>query len=403
MNKKSAVALAVGALFAAPALAQITPSEVQIYGRMYPQFTSAKTDGATTGTPPSNLVTGTGGNHKRRNSIDTQNSRFGFRGREELGGGMQAIWQIETRVRFDTGAGNVWAGNRNSYLGLRSGFGTVKLGNMDTIYKEYGGIVGNFFGISSGNFVSSSNVLSAIGLDLEDSEFGDSGFHIRAPNSIQYETPSFGGFTAGVQYSPDEFKGNPGRGDLNTDLWSFGVKYEAGPLYVSVQHERHNDWFDGSFNANVPGLNTDSRDQASRLSVGFSVTPAHRLTADLQRMEWKESGSTVAGDFAKYKKNSWAVGWEARWGGPWRTELTYVRSNEGDCSLTGGVACNTDGLEGKMWSAGVAYSLSKRTLVYGLANKLTAGPSARFDNAANFSPSRGADATQFAVGMSHSF
>lgn len=406
MNKKTAVALAVGAVFTTPALAQ-----VEIYGRIYPQVTSTAATGTTApGAAPSNIVTQNTAaqvDFKRRLTVDSSNSRVGFRGREMLGGGLNAIWQIESRTRIDDGTG-VWAGNRNSFLGLRGGFGTVKLGNMDTIYKEYGAAVGNYFGISSGNFVSPSNVLSETGLNLSDSAYGDTGFHVRAPNSIQYETPEFGGFQAGVQYGVDETKGNPGNGGLDSNLWSFGVKYEAGPLYVSVQHERHNDWFDGSSNSSVPngGLAAatgSSRDTGNRISAKYAVTRQHRLTGDFSRMEWKESGQTAAGQFERFRKNSWAVGWEANWGGPWRSEVNYVRADEGSCTRSGGVACSTAGMRGSLFSAGVGYSLSKRTLMYGIAAKLETGASARFDNVAAFNPNRGADTTQVAVGVSHSF
>ena len=393
MNKKTAIALAVGALSATPALAQ----NVEIYGRLYPQLAISKSSGAT---DPA-------GNHDRRWSIDTSNSRFGFRGREMLGGGLSTIWQIETRVRFDTGAGNFWAGGRNSFLGLTGGFGTVKLGNMDTIYKEYGAQVGSFFGVSSGNFVSPSAVLSAHGLGLEGgSGFDDSGFHIRAPNSIQYESPEFGGFQFGLQYRPDEAKGNPGR-DLNADLWSVGVKYEAGPLYASIQHERHNDWLDASASLAaagvVPALNTSSKDSATRISAGYRITPNHKLTGDISWLEWKESGSPVAGDFASFERTTWAIGWEARWGGPWRTEINYVAADEGDCSFTGGVPCDTDGLGGSMFSLGAAYSFSKRTFVFALFSKLKNDELAQFSNTNTFDPNTGADTTSFAVGVSHSF
>lgn len=404
MNKKTAVALAVGAVFTTPALAQ-----VEIYGRLYPQVEYAKGTGAT---DPAD-------NHKGRFSVDTMNSRIGFRGREMLGGGLNAIFQIETRVRFDTGSGNLWAGGRDSWLGLSGGFGTVKLGNMDTIYKNYGAAVSSFFGVSSGNFVSASNVLSELGFGGDNGVGrGDTGFHIRAPNSIQYETPEFGGFQAGIQYSPDEAKGNPGRlatrgGDVNANLWSIGVKYEAGPVYASLQHERHNDWFDLSSNlladaglatnTAIPGL-TESRDQATRLSAKYAVTGDHRITGDIARMEWKENG--LGG--IEFRRTSWAVGWEARWGGPWRTELTYTKANKGSCSIgvtTGVVDCDTTGLDGKMWAAGVGYSLSKRTVLYGIAAKLTNGEFASFSNApsGSFDSSVGEDVTRFAIGVSHSF
>jgi predicted porin len=419
MNKKSAVALAVGAVFTMPVLAQTTGTTVEIYGRLYPQLTSAEATGAT---DPAD-------NEKRRFGIDTSNSRVGFRGTEKLGGGMAAIWQIESRVRFDSGAGNLWAGNRDSFLGLSGGWGTFKFGNFDTIYKTYGAAVGNFFGAGSGNFVSSSNVLSELGAAPGGGEDGDgrdcraapvssancpgqgtgSGFHVRANNSIQYETPEFGGFQAGIQFSPDEFKGNtsrPRNRDINANLWSTGVKYEAGPVYASVQYERHKDWFDASTNfdagtstafGTLGTTTTDSKDQAWRASGKFAVTPQHRLTGDFARMEWKESGPAGSGT---YKRNAWAVGWEAGWGGPWRTEITYTRANKGDCTATG---CSTDGLEGKQIAAGIGYSLSKRTTLYGIAARLTNGTNAAFNNTAELDVNNGADTKQFALGMVHSF
>ena len=388
MNKKSLLALSIGAAFAAPVLAQ--SSAVEIYGRLYPQLAISKASGATV----------PGEDHANRWSVDTSNSRIGFRGKEQLGGDLATIWRIETRVRFDTGSGNFWAGGRNSFLGLTGGFGTVKLGNMDTIYKEYGAQVGSFFGVSSGNFVSPSAVLSAHGLGLEDSEFDNTGFHIRAPNSIQYESPEFGGFQFGLQFSPDERKGNPGR-DLNANLWSMGVKYEAGPLYASIQHERHKDWLE--FAANLGSSNTSSKDQATRLSAGYRITPNHKITGDIAWMEWKESGSPVVGDPESFERTSWAIGWEARWGGPWRTEVNYVVADEGDCSFTGGVPCDTDGLGGSMFSVGVGYSLSKRTLIFALFSKLKNDDLAQFSNTNTFDPNVGADTTSFAIGVSHSF
>jgi predicted porin len=407
MKKKTAIALAVGAIGAVSAMPAL--AQVEIYGRLYPQLTSVEATGAT---DPA-------ANEKRRLSIDTSNSRVGFRGTEKVGGGMAAIWQIETRTRFDSGVGGVWANSRDSFVGLSGGWGTVKFGNFDTIYKTYGAAVGNFFGAGSGNFVSSSNVLSELGIAPGGGEDGvgragqgnASGFHIRASNTISYETPEFGGFQGGAQFSPDERKGNPGRlptrgGDVNASLWSFGVKYEAGPIYAALAHERHNDWFDLSTNvaaatAAFPGITTttDSRDRAWRASGKFAVTPQHRITGDLSRLEWKESGGAISGD---YKRTSWAAGWEASWGGPWRTEITYTRANAGSCSVSVGT-CSTEGLDGKQIAAGVGYSLSKRTTLYGIAAKLTNGENAAFNGTANLDVNNGADTKQFALGMVHSF
>ena len=416
--KKSALALAVGAVFAAPALAQT--STVQIYGKVYPQLGWYKSNGATgVGGVTSNLapqVTSAAAvnNDKSRANVDTSNSYLGFRGEEKLGGSLGVIWQMEQSLGFDDptpspGGGQFWA-NRNSFLGLRGGFGTIKLGNMDTIYKEFGDQF-SMFGISSGNFISHSNQLSANGV-------GNSRlarFHERAPNSIQYLTPEFGDFQFGIQYSPDEAKGNPTPvtgTNLDRQWWSYGVKYDANRFYVSVQQEYRKDMFGGSSTAtgvsNLTGGSPTtgsehSKDTATRLSGVFRVTPDQKFTADIARLEYKESGQAAANRFDTLKKTNWAVGWEARWGGPVRTGISYVHMNEGSCTLSGGVDCSTTGLDGNQVNLGTAYDFSKRTFIFAIYTKVTNGESALFDNWAGGTPSRGADTTQFAVGMSHSF
>jgi predicted porin len=401
--KKSALALAVGAVFAAPAMAQT--STVQIYGKVYPELSWYKSSGATgPGGVTSNLVpqptAAQANNDKTRASVDVANSYLGFRGEEKLGGSLATIWQIEQSLEFDTGTG-VWA-TRNSFLGLRGGFGTVKLGNMDTIYKEFGDQF-SMFGISSGNFVSHSNQLSANGA-------GNSRlarFHERAPNSVQYLTPEFGDFQFGIQYSPDELKDNPGRTGLDSQWWSYGVKYEAERFYVSVQQEYRKDFFGGSNTAtavsNLANPNAHSKDTATRLSGVFKLTPDQKFTADIARLDYKESNQATPGRFDNLKKTNWAVGWEARWGGPVRTAISYVKMNEGSCALSGGVDCSTSGLDGSQINLGTAYDFSKRTFLFAIYSKVTNGESALFDNWANGTPARGADVTQFAVGVSTSF
>jgi predicted porin len=401
MNKKTAVALAVGAMFAAPALAQT--GSVQIYGKFYPQFGTFKSSGATQpGGAPSTLVpnptVANAVDHARRNNVDTSNSYLGFRGNEKLGGSLSLIWQMEQALSFDSPA-EFWA-NRNSFVGFRGGFGTVKLGNMDTIYKEYGDQF-SMMGLNSGNFTSASNMLSHIGVGNS----GSARFHERRESSVQYETPEFGNFTFGLQYGPDEMKGNPGT-TTDASLWSYGVKYESDRLYVSVHQEVHNDFFGGSNNATAvsnSGANASSEDTGTRLSVAYKLTKEHTLTFDIARLEYEEDGQGAAGEFESYKRTNVAIGWEARWGGPFRTGIQFIKANEGSCSLSGGAACSTEGLDGTMLNLGAAYDLSPRTFLFALFSKLKNGESARFDNWPGGSPNRGADTTQTALGIQHRF
>jgi predicted porin len=407
--KKNAIALAVGALCIAPAAqAQIvfgndTIGTVQFYGKLYPEVVYGTSSGATgtTDTVATLAAAPTGNNPGGRLAVDSQNSYLGFRGERKLGStGLKGLWQIEQSIEIDTGTDATFS-SRNSFLGLGGGFGTVKLGHMDTIYKEYGAVVG-MFGITSGNFVSPSNVLSRIGIGTSSA----GRFHERAANTIQYQSPEFSGIQFGAQYSPDETKNDVGN-TLNRELWSFGVKYEAGPLYVSLQHELHKDFFGGS-NAvattfrNLTTAGAHSRDRATRLSATYKLGN-HKLAADISQLQWTESGQAAGtAKFDEYKHISWAVGVESKWGGPVRTSFEYVQAQPGTCKITIG-DCNTDGLKGQLIAAGVAYDLDKNTFLFLIGAKLINGKSAIYDNWAASTPQRGGDVTQAAVGMTYKF
>jgi predicted porin len=430
--KRKAAALAVGALFIAPAAhAQIVFGNpqlgtLQVYGKLYPQFgygsskdasqpgTSVSTLVSTTGTLPAGAFIPTAGS---RRAIDTQNSYIGFRGERDITSQrIKFIWQIEQSVQFDTGDAT-WS-NRNSFLGARTGWGTVKLGNMDTIYKEYGDTL-QMFGISSGNFVSASNVLSQIGVGNSSS----ASFHLRKANSIQYETPTFAGITFGYQYSPDEKRDTTNASGTCTtgattanstcgrdaSLHSYGVKWDSEKLYLSVHQEVHNDFFGGSNNlgaatlSNAATQGAHSQDMGTRFSAEWRYLQDQRVTVDVARLRYREFGQVVAGRFERYTHNTWAIGWDGGFGGPFRFAAQYVQGNEGSCELTGGVSCSTKGLTGKMLNLGVRYRFDRQTFVYAIAGKLWNGPSARYDNWAASDPARGADILQTALGLSYSF
>ena len=422
--KKKAVALAVGALFAAPAVqAQLTMGNettgtVQVYGKLYPQFGVAKGQGSTQpGDGVSTLVARSGvlggaavQDHGQRNAVDSQNSYVGFRGERNLGGRLKGIWQVEQSVDLEFGGGGGTFSNRNSFAGLSHGaLGTVKLGNMDTIYKEYGDTM-SMFGIASGNFISASNVLSHIGIGSNNL----ARFHERAPNSIQYQTAEFAGVQAGIQYSPDELKNGDGRG-ANKNLWSYGVKFDSQMFYASLHQEIHYDYYGASANiadatvANVTGTNIangtpgpiHSRDMATRFS-GEVRFAGQRVVLDIARQHYVETGQTGTGRFMEYKKPNWGIGYDAGVGA-WRFATQYLRAGSGTCQLTGGVDCSTSGIASWMLTAGARYRFDRQTFVYLIASKLGNGASARHDNWAASTPNRGEDMKQIALGLSYSF
>jgi predicted porin len=419
--KKKAIVLAVGALCVAPAAhSQImfgndTIGTVQFYGKLYPQYMWATSKGATQpGAGVSTMVATSGtlggttpiSDNGSRLAVDSQNTYLGFRGERNLGSsGFKGIWQVEQSILIDTGTstngGNGFS-NRNSFLGLSHRHGTIKLGNMDTIYKDYGDTM-QMFGVSSGNFTSASNVLSQIGLGSNTL----ARFHERQPNSVQIETGEYAGVKAGFQYSPDETKGDVGN-NLNANLFSYGIKWNSGPVYLSAQYELHNDRFGGSSNSaaaisNLGTAGAHSKDTAARITGEFRFLNVHRIVGDVAWLKYKESGQAAGVRFDEYKKTNWDIGWDARWTDTWRTAVQYVQAGAGSCTLTGGVDCSASGLRGRMLNAGVTFSFDRQTFLYFIAGKLWNDASARYDNWAASSPARGADVTQVALGMSYSF
>jgi len=426
--KRKALAVAVGALFIAPAAqAQITFGNeqigtLQIYGKLYPQFGWASYDGSTQ--PGSAVATYQGGgvgtvaapltntipagarieDPLPRQTVNVQNSYIGFRGERGLSngfGGLKAIWQLETATNFDVGNGT-WA-SRDSFVGLSSGgFGTVRLGNMDTVYKSYGDTF-SMFGISSGNFISASNVLSQ-GVTGSSST---ARFHERRTNSIMYETPTFSGFTAGIMYGPDEAKTS----SRNANLWSYGIKYDSERYYVSVHQEKHYDFFGLSNSITNAALKNSgnaashSTDTATRLSAEVRLRQV-RLTFDVAKLEYEETDPVLTAAnpvrVAKYEHTNMAIG--AEFGtGPWRFASQYVVAGEGTCTLTGSAACSTAGLAAKLWTLGARYRFDRQTFVYAIYAHLDNGVSAQYNNSAPVAPNIGTDIDQFALGVSYSF
>ena len=158
LNRK-AMALAVGAALAAPgAYAQIKSpagTDWEFYGKFWPEYarvngenpTPSGTAGLSTllitsgtsvaGTPP--VSNGGASNLVNRGEMLVGNSYIGFRGGKSLGGGMRAIWQVEQTVPIDEGVDGTLA-TRDSFLGVEGGWGTLRLGFMDTPFKKAGDV-----------------------------------------------------------------------------------------------------------------------------------------------------------------------------------------------------------------------------------------------------------------------
>ena len=190
--KSAAAALACCA--AAP-LVQ-AQSGVTIYGRMNLTMERVKTGGVT------------------KTELVNNSSRIGFKGTEDLGGGLKAGFQIEHGLSPDTGeaAGTFWG--RQSEVNLGGGFGTLRLGNFTS--EAY-------FAIA--DYVSMHNHDTGHSSDAFYAYVG------RNNDKVAYASPMFGG----AQFHASVSATDAGGTDRNVDL---AVNWDSGPLHLGAGYEK---------------------------------------------------------------------------------------------------------------------------------------------------------------------
>lgn len=132
------------------------------------------------------------------------NSRVGIKGSEDLGGGLKAVFDLESSINPDTGSARSTFWNRGAYVGLTGGFGSIKFGHQWNVADDY---MGNYFvfGYYAPFLMSGFYALS----DYYD-------------NAIKYNSPNIGGFEGGVYYSAGEKAG----------MHSAGQKFQVAGTYT---------------------------------------------------------------------------------------------------------------------------------------------------------------------------
>lgn len=183
--------------------------------------------------------TGSVSSSTKMNAGDLWASRIGFRGSEDLGGGLSAHFVLEAGINNDTGAGfatntnNQVSGatpagfsfNRQSWVGLAGSWGEIHIGRDYTPtfrqYIQYDPSLGGGLAASQAAFGSLVTFGNPAG--------------IRASNSFGYLLPKLGGWSGHVMYALGE---NPSGSPASKDGNFYGARlaYAEGPIDVGVAH-----------------------------------------------------------------------------------------------------------------------------------------------------------------------
>ncbi len=400
--KKKIIALAIAAAVSAPAFADT--STVTVYG-----VANMSYDLTSTG--------GTNGFSSKKVSSNT--SRIGFKGTEDLGGGLAAAWQIEQLVAMDNAGGTL--ATRNTYLGLAGGFGTALLGRHDTPYKiatrgmdVFGDTIADNRGIMGGGSntlaapatnggVGSLNLTTGAANAAGNSTGAAASFDGRQPDVVAYVSPAMSGFTGIIAYvagAENQTLASQSKGAA----WSLAGLYGNGPLNVNFGYEVH-DLGGAPGSVGVPALGaTKLKESAWKIGAGYTmdaltVNGVYEKTKDnFGALVGLAAGANTLGHNAYYLSGKYSLGEGA-------VKLAYAKA--GNLSLSGS---GVSGTGAKQLSIGYDHNLSKRTTAYALYTQLSNDANATYalgnagiGNGSVFVNGAGSKPSAFSFGVKHTF
>ncbi len=287
------------------------------------------------------------------NSGNLSSSRFGFRGTEDLGSGLKAVFNLEGGYAIDSGAGDSALFGRRSVVGLTGNFGSVTLGREYTPIAAVAGatdILGQgFYGSNLSSFASGKLTR-------------------RISNSVNYQSPVMSGFKFSAAYSAGEKNTGP-----SNNLMGLAADYKLGNLYVGVGYHTFE--------------RLDSGDDKEMI-----VGAGYKMGAFEFKGNYMEADPTGANN--QYEQLNLGVSYTLNAN---KFFFNY-QTNELET-----------GAKGNSFALAYSYTLSKRTNLYTSYATMRNNSKAHFGlnaSGTSFAPSStqlGADPSAFTIGLRHSF
>ena len=315
-------------------------------------------------------------------------SRLGFRGTEDLGGGLKAGFWLEMGIAPDTGRnGAAWGnGNANPLTGAQIADGnqlffnrrsTVSLSNQWgelRLGRDYTATFWNWtvFDPFGTNGVGAATNL-ALGSELQTALAGTTyGTLVRANNMVQYILPN-GVFGPGLYGQVQVAAGENANGNK---YYGGRIGYAAGAFDIA-----------GSYGL-TDCLNTACTIDLTAWNVGGSWNFGFmKLSGFYGSME-------ASGPANSATRDNWYVGISAPFG-QWNFKGSYGGTNGKDL---------INGLDASQWAIGADYNLSKRTALYATWSSINNDAGARFAVSTQASAlAAGSNSTGLQLGVRHTF
>ena len=291
------------------------------------------------------------------------NSRFGLKGSEDLGGGLKALFNLESSIAPDTGGARSTFWNRGAWLGLSGSMGTLKLGQQWNVADDY----------LCGYFVCGYYA-----------PFLMSGFYALSDyysNAIKYTSPNMGGFEGALYHSVGERAGDSSAGSKS----QAALNYSAGAFGLGLTTFSEKDPKGGPSNTmHAVGASYDLG--AAKLRAGLAYA----------EVKYSYNGTTDTSDYSSgFKARLLDLGVDVPISAKLSTSLDYVKKDVKDS-------------DNDTWfvRARASYALSKRTaLNFNLIRSSNDGTAdfAFVTQGRGFSGEAGQSQTLVTAGITHAF
>ena len=313
--KKSILAIAVASMAASSAAI----AEPTVYGNIH--ITLHEFDSYTNGP-----------------DLNSNTSAIGVKGSEDLGNGMKAIYKAEFQMdnTDDQGGGNALT-QRDTFVGLKGGFGTIKTGIFSSNYKQQGGKVDALYRTPAEGrgFIHTQSRLHG----------GRADNRGRMTNALSYTTPTMGGFSlvanttfnnnadetfgVGVRWSnknilayADWIDTVPGGDSVSTNAtesaMKVGGKFSAKQFFVGAQYEMAEDLtgydymhINGGFLINANNIITATYGNAAHINADFLDTTGMAIAYDHKLSKMTDVYVTYmdkSSDDTTKEDSAWALG-----------------------------------------------------------------------------------------------
>lgn len=360
--QKKLIALAVAGLVSGGAFAQ---SNVTISGLVRMSVEQYKL---------SNV--GAGFDASAENRVSDQSSMLVFKGREDLGGGMYAGFQIDNRFSGDLGA---FAASGNTNIHLGGSWGQVAMGRQDL---HYGTAIESYKAYTLQNILGNGLFAQVNGTTVANGT--------RTPNSVWYDSPNMSGFTVrlagSTSFAATEGSGlraagaaDPGKGSAT----NLALNYANGPIKAGYSYWR------ATVEGGKTGAAGDQRGDTVQFGYTFPMGVAVGLAWNKSKLDFTTG---------EVSRTAWMLPISYTFGA---NQVAFTYAKAGDTSGTADSGANA-------YTLAFGHAMSKRTnigLSYTKLDNKAGGSYDLFGIAANGGTATpaGADVSQVAVNVNHAF